>query len=273
MNQAFVSIKDVITEHAKWIDARFSLQDVDFGLKEYNKEHIQNAVYWDLAEDLSDLSLAGGRHPLPSKENLTELYRSSGLQLEDTILIYDDGGSPFAARAWWVLQYGGFTNARILLEGYEELKVSGCAIEQEQFVSPAQTLVQPNWQDHLYASRRDVEQVVAGELDAVLLDARAPERYRGEKEPIDKKAGHIPTARNFNWEELKEAGSYQVKRAEEQLKQIASPNDEVIVYCGSGVTASPLFAALSELGYQNVRLYMGSFSDWISQDDAPIETK
>ncbi|MEV9639174.1 sulfurtransferase [Mammaliicoccus sciuri] len=268
----FVSAKDVDVEQVKWIDARFSLQNPDYGIDEYNKEHIQNAVHWDLAENLSAESVSGGRHPLPAKDKLTELYRASGLQLEDTILIYDNGGSPFAARAWWILQYGGFKNACILLEGYDQLKEIGCAVDRETFVSPAQSSVQPEWQDQLYASRSDVKQVVAREQDAVLLDARAPERYRGEKEPIDHKAGHIPTARNFNWEDLKEDGRYDVQAAEKQLQQVAAPDDKVIVYCGSGVTASPVFAALTELGYSDVRLYVGSFSDWISEDDAPIET-
>lgn len=270
--QVFISFDEAQTEKAKWIDARFSLQDMDLGKEKYNEEHIQQAVHWDLAEDLSEESQGGGRHPLPSKESLTKLFRASGLQLEDTILIYDDGGSPFAARAWWILQYGGFTNAKILLEGYEELKKKGVPVDHETFVSPAQSSVEPNWQDQLYASRSDVEEVVAGNGQTMLVDARAPQRYRGENEPIDKRAGHIPTASNFDWEQLKSNGRYDVQNAAEPLNELAKADEPVIVYCGSGVTASPLFAALTELGYSNVKLYVGSFSDWISQDDAPIET-
>lgn len=272
MMQVFVSVKEMDLKHAKWIDARFSLQDTEYGEKAYNEEHISHAVHWDLLNDLSDVSLAGGRHPLPSRESLTELYRASGLQLEDTILIYDNGGGPFAARAWWVLQYGGFRNAFILKEGYEELKEAGCQVDQEKFELPAQTPVQPEWQDELSADRTEVEDVAAGKHRAILLDARAAERYSGEKEPIDHKAGHIPTARNFDWERLKENGRYDIGQARAQLQELADPQEEVIVYCGSGVTASPLFAALKELGYDNVKLYVGSFSDWISKDEAPIET-
>lgn len=272
MMQVFVSVKDMGLENAKWIDARFSLSDTEYGEREYNKEHISGAVHWDLLNDLSDVSLEGGRHPLPSKESLTELYRASGLQLEDTILVYDNGGGPFAARAWWVLQYGGFKNAFILKEGYEELKEAGCSVDCEQFENPAQTPVRPEWQDGLSADRTEVEDVAAGKQQAVLLDARAAERYSGEKEPIDPKAGHIPTARNFDWEGLKKDGRYDIEQARTKLQELADPSEEVIVYCGSGVTASPLFAALKELGYENAKLYVGSFSDWISKDDAPIET-
>ncbi|GKV67249.1 MULTISPECIES: sulfurtransferase [Sporosarcina] len=270
--QAFVSFEKAQTENAKWIDARFSLQNKDLGKEKYNEEHIQNAVHWDLADDLSAESEGGGRHPLPSKECLTKLFRTSGLQLEDTILIYDEGGSPFAARAWWILQYGGFTNARILIEGYEELKQKGVPVDHETFVSPAQSSVEPDWQDQLYASRREVEEIAAGNGQAMLIDARAQERYSGENEPIDKKAGHIPTARNFDWEQLKCNGRYDVQNAAGSLEKIAKTEEPVVVYCGSGVTASPLFAALTDLGYSNVKLYVGSFSDWISQEDAPVET-
>ncbi|PIC63189.1 sulfurtransferase [Sporosarcina sp. P13] len=269
--RVFVSSKDVNTEHAKWIDARFALQDENRGITAYNEAHIHGAIHWDLANDLSDATMEGGRHMLPSKERLTELFRTSGLELDDLILIYDDGGNPFATRAWWILHYAGFKHVHVLLEGFEELQALGFAITQE-VAQPTATTVEPNWQDDLYANRNDVAEVVAGVRQAVLVDARAAVRYRGEQEPIDKRAGHIPTARNFDWEQLKVAGQYDVQNAAEQLKQVVQPEDDIMVYCGSGVTASPVFAALTELGYPNVKLYVGSFSDWISQDEAPIET-
>ncbi|MDV6378591.1 sulfurtransferase [Sporosarcina sp. GW1-11] len=269
--RVFVSSKDVHTEQAKWIDARFSLQDENRGIQAYNEAHIEGAVHWDLANDLSDASIEGGRHMLPSKKRLTDLFRTSGLDVEDTILIYDDGGSPFATRAWWILHYAGFKNVHVLLEGFEQLKALGFVTTQE-VTRPTATTVEPTWRDELYVNRSDVAEVVAGDRQAVLVDARAAVRYRGEQEPIDKRAGHIPTARNFDWEQLKVAGQYNVQHAAELLKQVVQPEDDLIVYCGSGVTASPVVAALTELGYPNVRLYVGSFSDWISQDDAPIET-
>lgn len=270
MTHVFVSILDVETSHAKWIDARFSLQDASRGKSAYADEHLKGAVHWDLEEDLSDAESGGGRHPLPSKKQLTELFRKTGLELEDTILIYDDGGSPFAARAWWILQYAGFTNAYVAVEGYTELReIFGVTSEP---VEPARSTVEPDWQEQIYASRSEVEEVAAGKRPSKLVDARSEVRYRGEQEPLYSRAGHIPTAGNFDWEQLKLDGKYDVQQAKEQLQQVISPEDDVIVYCGSGVTASPLFAALKELDYPNVKLYVGSFSDWISEQDAQIET-
>ena len=131
MSNVFVSIKDIETSDVKWIDARFSLADSEEGKRLYKENHVSGAVYWDLNDDLSDLTKKDGRQPMPSKESLVELFRRSGLNLEDTILVYDDGGSPFATRAWWFLQYAGFENASIVLEGFEAIKESGVPVDNE----------------------------------------------------------------------------------------------------------------------------------------------
>ncbi len=114
----------------------------------------------------------------------------------------------------------------------------------------------------IYANRQDVKNIVDGHEKATLLDARAAVRYKGEHETIDAKAGHIPTAKNFDWEQLKENAKLM---ANEQLLQQFNKDDKIVVYCGSGVTASPLYAVLADSGYDNIRLYVGSFSDWITQ--------
>jgi len=101
------------------------------------------------------------------------------------------------------------------------------------------------------------------------LDARAAARYRGEVEPLDKVAGHIPTAKNFDWEQLKSEGQL---HANDSLRGIVSPDEHVVVYCGSGVTASPLYAVLADEGYENIQLYVGSYSDWITQYDIEKST-
>lgn len=270
MARIFASIDDLDITGVKWIDARYSLQNPEEGRAQYAKEHVAGAVHWDLDRDLSDASIRGGRHPLPGKEQLTELFRAGGLDLDDIIIVYDQGGSPFAARAWWILQYAGFKHAYIALEGFDQLKQSGIQTNDE-LVAPKRTNIIPNWQDHLSASRDDVISIVEGSQNAVLLDARAPERYRGEHEPIDPVAGHIPTAVNFDWVQLKRDSRYAVEEVKDELLQRVSPDEEVVVYCGSGVTAAPLYAALKQLDYPNVRLYVGSFSDWISEGDLPVE--
>ena len=137
---------------------------------------------------------------------------------------------------------------------------------------PLRTSVSPQWDETIYAPRQFVEETVAGKTASVLLDARSAERYRGEKEPIDPIAGRIPGALNFDWEQLKKEGVFNLDEAvKEQLHNVVNPAEEVTVYCGSGVTAAPLYALLKHNGYENVRLYVGSYSDWISQQGAKVE--
>ena len=145
---------------------------------------------------------------MPSKESLVELFRRSGLNIEDTILVYDDGGSPFATRAWWFLQYAGFENASIVVEGFEAIKESGIPVDNET-PQLTKSSVNPNWNESIYASREFVEKTVAGETGNLLVDARAANRYRGDVEPLDRVAGHIPGALNFDWEQLKNDGKFQ----------------------------------------------------------------
>lgn len=271
MTNVFISVKDVDFTTTKWIDTRFSLQDVQEGQRKYEFSHVTGAVYWDLERDMSDMTKTAGRHPMPEKDALTALFRASGLSLDDPIVIYDDGGSPFAARAWWLLQYAGFTNAVIALEGFEAIMQAGIPVD-ELASKPVATPVSPVWDEGLYASRRFVEETVAGETSSVLVDARSAQRYRGEQEPIDPIAGRIPGALNFDWEQLKKDGVYNLDEAvKEQLARVVDPAQQVTVYCGSGVTAAPLYAMLKHNGFADVRLYVGSYSDWISQEDAKVE--
>lgn len=271
MSEVFKSIKDVNINDVKWIDARFSLQDPSSGRKKFEEAHIAGAVYWDLEDDLSDMSKQQGRHPMPDKESLIALFRESGLQLNDEIIVYDDGGSPFAARAWWILQYAGFNNSFILLEGFEQIRSTGIPIT-DGLSTPEKSDVVPIWDETIFASRQFVERTVAGETGHILLDARSVERYRGEVEPIDPIAGHIPGALNFDWEQLKKDGQFSLdQHVEEQLMQVVDKSDQITVYCGSGVTAAPLYAMLKQNDYDNVNVYIGSYSDWISRDKIEVE--
>lgn len=271
MPQVFKSMSDVEFKDVKWIDTRFSLQDPESGLKEFEKAHFEGAVYWHLEENLSDMSKKEGRHPMPDKHSLTTLFRRSGLHLDDEVIVYDDGGSPFAARAWWFLQYAGFKNSFILLEGFDDAVSTGIPVTDKTF-TPTQSDVDPVWNEAIYASRHFVERTVAGETANLLLDARSGERYRGEIEPIDPIAGHIPGALNFDWEQLKENGQFSMDtQIADRLSQVVEKDDAITVYCGSGVTAAPLYAMLKQHGYNNVNLYVGSYSDWISRDEIKIE--
>ncbi|MBB4823722.1 thiosulfate/3-mercaptopyruvate sulfurtransferase [Sporosarcina luteola] len=273
MAEVFVTGESVHGQHVKWIDTRFSLQDIQKGRKDFEAGHISGAIYWDLEGDLSDLTKPSGRHPLPDRKDLTELFRRSGLMLDDHIIVYDDGGSPFAARAWWILQYAGFTKAFICLDGFAALAGAGFSVDQESPM-PNRTDVEPKWQEDIFASKDFVKATVAGQTAYTLLDARSAARYRGEMEPIDPVAGHIPGALNFDWEKLKHKGTFNMQSdAKDQLTAVAGADQPVIAYCGSGVTAAPLYAMLKHNGYQDVRLYVGSYSDWITTETVDKEVK
>lgn len=264
MGNVFISVKDLeLTKQQeyKWIDARFNLQDPSDGHNAFEKNHIENAVYWDLEKDLSDMQKAAGRHPMPEKEQLQKLFEESGLQQDQSILVYDQGGAPFATRAWWMLQYGGFKNVQVVQEGYNALVQEGFKTTSE-ITKGETTQLEINWQEHLYTDRNGVKDIVDGKVKRTLLDARANNRYRGEIEQIDKVAGHIPGALNYDWEQLKQEGYL---APNETLLDVVSKDEPITVYCGSGVTASPLYAILKEMGYQNIQLYTGSYSDWITK--------
>lgn len=272
MGNVFVSLNEIDVNKVKWIDARYALQDATYGKKAYGEAHVKGAVHWDLSEDLSDLENGGGRHPLPTQAALTDLFERSGLTLDDQIVVYGDGGDPFATRAWWILHYAGFTNAVVLLEGVAALNEAGLPFDN---VIPVveRTVVQPNWQEEILVTRPEVEDIVAGKKKATLVDARANARYKGEHEPLDRVAGHIPTALNFDWEQLKQEGVYTATEAvKAELDHLATNHENLTVYCGSGVTATPIFAMLTHLGYDNIHLYAGSYSDWVSEEDAEVET-
>lgn len=231
----------------------------------FNTDHLENAVYFDLEEDLSDMGSTEGRHPLPSKDQLKELFESNGFLYSDCVVIYDQGGMPFAPRAYWLLKYAGFPEVYILKEGYEQLKELGYNVTSVHKDNP-RTVLQLEWNEDILSDREAVKSVTESSGKGVLLDARSAERYAGINEPIDSIAGHIPTARNFDWEQLKQQSMFKVgSDVEELLGKIVDKDEEITVYCGSGVTAAPLYAMLKETGYNRVKLYVGSYSDWITE--------
>lgn len=262
-------MKSIIGKAVRYIDTRFDLGDGDTGSKMFEKEHIEGAIYWDLEKDLSDMESKNGRHPMISKDKMTKLIRQAGLTLDDSIIIYDQGGSPFALRAYFLLEWAGFSDIHVLREGFEEAKKVLPVSDLNQNYPLSN--VSPIWKDELYVDIETVKKIVAGEVDAQLIDARSAIRYRGEVEPIDAVAGHIPTALNFDWEQLKQDGKFMKQKALiEKLTDLTDNSKPVIAYCGSGVTAAPLYASLKEAGYENVQLYVGSYSDWIRENE--VET-
>ncbi|MGB6777389.1 MAG: sulfurtransferase [Planococcus citreus] len=262
-----VFIETIDTEKYRWIDARFDLKDSAWGNESFAAEHVAGAIHWDLENDLSDMASENGRHPMPSKEQLTQLFQAAGLELTDSIVVYDQGGSPYAARAWWLLSYAGFEHAFISRVGFDELKQQGIATSTES-TSYSASSITPEFDDSLLATRKDVQQIVDGKELGVLIDARSAERYAGINEPIDAVAGRIPGARNYDWSQLVSNGAF---RTDEEFGSLLQPKEPAVVYCGSGVTAAALYAMLAEKQYEGLKLYVGSYSDWISDEDSVVE--
>ena len=266
MSKVFIELAEILENQPRFVDARFDLSAKNAGRQMYNTEHLEGAIYWDLEEDLSDMLSQNGRHPMISKEKMTILVQQAGLNLDDFIVIYDQGAAPFALRAYFLLEWAGFKNIYVSRSGFEELKCKLPVSKVEPVLTPSTTI--PQWNNSKLLSMDEVRQVVAEEKEGQLIDARSNIRFKGESEPIDPIAGHIPTAINFDWEQLKRDGQFLTqKELKEKLGHLA-PNDKpVIAYCGSGVTAAPLYGCLKEAGYENVQVYVGSYSDWIRENE------
>ena len=251
------------------LDVRWQLAEPD-GRAAYLAGHLPGAVYVSLDDELSDHSVTGrGRHPLPSGTALTAAARRWGVRQGRPVVVYDDWNRAGSARAWWVLRAAGLENVRILDGGLGAWKAAGGPLEQGPVDPEPGDVTLPH--DDLYAGAMPT--LSADEVDSVLLvDARAPERFRGEVEPVDPVAGHIPGARNLpSTSVLAEGGTFAADPAiRDQLAQCGADGSAPVgVYCGSGVTAAVTVAALTALG-QPAALFPGSWSQWSSEDGRPV---
>jgi thiosulfate/3-mercaptopyruvate sulfurtransferase len=255
------------------IDCRFDLANPKAGFEEYVKSHIKGALYFDLEKDLSaPVSTHGGRHPLPDLRTLVNKLSAAGIEDKVTVIAYDDQNGAFASRFWWMLKYLGHPQVFVLNGNFSHWKQKRLpvtdeipTVERKQFI--------PKVQSHMAIEMSELrEKVLSQDSNVVLIDSRETKRYLGIEEPIDKKAGRIPSAVNYFWKESLSEDGYWKNATELEMRFSSIPKDkEIIVYCGSGVTACPNFIALKEAGFQHVRLYVGSWSDWISYEKNPIE--
>jgi thiosulfate/3-mercaptopyruvate sulfurtransferase len=254
------------------VDCSFSLADPKKGRQEYEKNHIPGASYFDLEKDLSgEVSEHGGRHPLPNIQRFIDKLEQAGIDENTTVISYDQGEGAFAARFWWLLQYLGHDRVYVLDGGLKGWNEGNYPVTSDVPTFNKATFKQKINHD-LLESMEEVR-IVSGGQDSktILIDSREERRYLGLEEPIDKKAGRIPGAINKPWFEVLNSGYY--KQADDQKQRFSdiNPENEIIVYCGSGVTAAPNFLALKAAGYKKVKLYLGSFSDWISYQENKIE--
>lgn len=254
------------------VDCRFELGQPDAGREAFEEEHIPGAVYLDLEKDLSSpVREHGGRHPLPDPEQLSRTLAQKGITPETRVIAYDDQGGMYASRLYWLLKYLGHGPAYVMNEGFSAWKAAGYPVSADQ---PIRVPASYSYTLHpeLLASMEDVREA-AGRDDVIVIDSRDPRRYQGLEETMDKAAGHVPGAKNKFWKLLlDENGKWMVADRLQEHYQEFPQDKEIIVYCGSGVSACPNFIGLKEAGYENVKLYSGSWSDWISYEENPIAT-
>jgi thiosulfate/3-mercaptopyruvate sulfurtransferase len=262
-----ISIDELATELAKVtvLDVRYKLGGPK-GADEFAAGHIPGAAFVDLDADLAAPPRQGeGRHPLPDAGVFETAMRRVGVSNDRAVVIYDDWGGRAAARAWWLLRYFGHTNVRVVDGGWGAWKRAGGEVATESRAPIVGTFVATPGGMPI-ALAKDVPSV------GVLVDARAPERFRGETEPVDPVAGHIPGAVNVPTNaNLDAEGKFRPsgELANEYAKVGATKGADVAVYCGSGVTAAHDVLAL-EIAGVCAKLYPGSWSEWITDPSRPI---
>ncbi|MDR0276726.1 MAG: sulfurtransferase [Paucimonas sp.] len=259
------------------LDCRFALEDVDYGQRSYAEGHIAGAHFADLERDLSGPVVKGvtGRHPLPQPGRLIERFQQWGISNDSDVVLYDDGPGAFAARAWWLLAWLGKRSGVYLLDGgLKAWHAAGLPLS----LDPADR------HEGTFSGKPDPALLVSaqhlrerlGDPALTLLDARALPRFRGEVEPIDPVAGHIPGAQCAAFTENLGADGHflpadQLKARFARLLGERQPQD-LVAYCGSGVTACHNLFALSLAGYPLAPLYAGSWSEWITDPQRQVAT-
>ena len=253
------------------VDCRASLQDVAAGRTAYAKGHLPGASFADLLDDLSGPIVPGqtGRHPLPSPETFAAKARAWGIGATSRVVVYDDAGGAFAARLWWLLRWLGHDSVAVLDGGFPAWVAHGLPVTDE--IAPlAPGDFTPRPRVELLAAAKELE--TPQSPSRRLFDARAPERFRGEVEPIDPVAGHIPGAVNLPFaDNLKDARFRSPAELRERFARAldGTAPEEAVVYCGSGVTACHDVLAFAHAGLALPRLYAGSWSEWITDPARP----
>jgi len=260
-------------DHYRIIDCRFALTAPNDGHKAYLSHHIPGSHYAHLDNDLSSaITTNSGRHPLPAPDVLAKRFSDWGIDADKQVVVYDDSSGGIACRLWWLLRWLGHNAVAVLDGGYP-------AWQQQNYpVSTTLPESKPNefaarQQHNSYVSSHELQKML-GDHRYRLVDARTPERFRGDCEPIDRKAGHIPGAINIPWLSNLDKSGYFLPM--EQLKLLYSRSlgdtapHNTIVMCGSGVTACQTIMAMSYAGFTDTRLYAGSWSEWITSPNRPI---
>lgn len=280
-SQTLITIEELSAnlDNPDWaiIDCHFTLDDTEAGRRAYLNAHIPGAIYAHLDEDLSGQVIPNktGRHPLPAITTFTATLSNWGIDERVQVVAYDDRGGSIAARLWWMLRWLGHEAVSVLDGSFTKWKDAGHSTKSGLEIRLPRTFI-PHPNPSLMV---DVNQYLemSNDPNNLIIDSRSPERYRGENETIDPKAGHIPGAVNlFYGNNMDENGYFKSKkelRTRFEKTFGTRSTEQTIFYCGSGVTAAHNILAVMYAGLGNALLYPGSWSEWITDPSRPTETR
>ncbi len=253
------------------VDCRFELANVDAGERAYREAHIPGAVYAHLDRDLAGSKTGtNGRHPLPDPQALAATFGRFGIDSTVQVVAYDQDSGMFASRLWWLLRWMGHEAVAVLDGGLTAWVRDGLTTRGgEESNSPRSFVGVPN--DGMVADAATARDAAK---DGRLVDARSPERFRGDVEPIDRVGGHIPGAVNRFFQTNLAEGRFlsrEMLRASLETSLAGVSGSDVVCYCGSGVTACHNLLSMEHAGISGGRLYPGSWSEWSADPNRPIE--
>ncbi len=258
----------------KVFDCRCSASDPSIGVERYRAGHLPGARHADLDRVLAaQPGTNTGRHPLPDRQALANWLGAEGVDNNTQVVAYDDAGGAFAARLWWLMRWLGHEAAAVLDGGLQAWQAMGGKLETGDTRAPEPAQFEAGPPLGVPVEIQDIAAIVEGKRTGRLVDARSPERYRGENEPLDPVAGHIPGAGNYPFSEnLDSQGLFLSPEKLRERFEALSPNPgEIVHYCGSGVTACHNVLAMEHAGLHGSRLYPGSWSEWIRDPSRPVE--
>ena len=259
------------TPELRLFDCRFYLSAPEKGMDEYQKGHIVNSQYAHLDQQLAgQTSAQTGRHPLPEKQDFEKQLNKWGVNESSQIIVYDDMNGAIAARLWWMCKWAGLNSVAVLDGGIQ----AWVSQDNELTKIPGQhssSHYKAHFDDSLWLTTQSLQQLITDHT-TVLTDARAKERYIGKVEPIDKVAGHVPGAINIPFDSNLDAhGCFKSKTELTNLHNCTNDGSNVIAMCGSGVTACHNILARAHAGIGMGKLYVGSWSEWITDSEREIQ--
>ena len=274
--RTLVSTNELAAHLDTWfvVDCRFDLQNDSWGREQYRARHIPGAVYASLNDDLAgERTGTNGRHPVPDIDRLAATFGRFGIDRSTQVVVYDQDTGLFASRCWWSLRYLGHEAVAVLDGGWAKWVREGRPVRAGEETRPPAVFT-PDPRPHLRAA---VDEVLSTYVDrrVLLVDARGPDRFEGQVEPLDRVAGHIPGAINhfYRWNLADDGTMLPPEALREKFRSLLSgrPAEQVVMYCGSGVSACHNLLAMEHAGLPGARVYSGSWSEWSSDPSRPVE--